>query len=77
MKGLLKKTVYKYFVLGIEKMPINTHLIEHFPRAVHKYGPVWVTSTFGFEGLMGFFKKVVHGTRYHLNQVELEKISCE
>lgn len=45
-------------------MSFNVHLLLHLPDLVYDLGPLWITSCFPLEDLLGKMLKYVHGTRY-------------
>ena len=58
-----------HFSLLVSSMHINVHSVIHMCDFVHRWGPLWCYSTFGFENLNGFIKKRCHGTRNVLPQL--------
>ena len=48
---------------------LNVHSVIHMCDFIHRWGPLWCYSTFGFENLNGFIKKRCHGTRNVLPQL--------
>ncbi|KAJ8683858.1 hypothetical protein QAD02_019650 [Eretmocerus hayati] len=69
-KKVLKEYVSRFQILyGIKNCSSNIHLLLHLVDAVRKFGPLWVTSCFLFEGLNGILKSFVHGTRYAQLQI--------
>lgn len=49
---------------GVRYMSFNMHSLRHLPDLVCDLGPLWVTSCFPFEDLLGTMVKFVQGTRY-------------
>ena len=48
---------------------MNAHSLIHLCDFVHRWGPLWCYSTFGFENFIGYMKKHCHGTRNVLPQL--------
>lgn len=48
---------------------MNVHSLIHLSEFVHRWGPLWCFSTFGFENFNGYMKKHCHGTRNVLPQL--------
>lgn len=44
-------------------MSFNIHSLRHLPDLVYDLGPLWVTSCFPLENLLGIMLKFFHGTR--------------
>lgn len=62
------------FVVDAEKLygksilDFVVHSVLHLPYYVLQFGPLWVTSNFGFEGLLKTIKGNLHGTTYYNEQ---------
>ncbi|KAK0078806.1 hypothetical protein PV326_009124, partial [Microctonus aethiopoides] len=64
-KQLLLAFVSKSQVLYDPKFMVsNVHALLHLPEVVEDLGPLWTTSCFPFEDLLGKMVDYVHGTRY-------------
>jgi hypothetical protein len=72
--GALSKKMNKF----LEKMPkffhsisltVNFHSLVHLPFYAEIWGSLAHWHSFPYERLNGFFKKKIHGTRYHLDQM--------
>ena len=48
---------------------MNVHSLIHLCEFVHRWGPLWCYSAFGFENFNGYLKKHCHGTRNVLPQL--------
>lgn len=65
IKSLLTAFVAKFQTLYNPRyMSFNIHSLLHLSEVVHDLGPLWVTSCFPFEDLLGKMLNFVHGTRY-------------
>lgn len=63
--SLLTAFVSKCQVLYAPRyMSFNVHYLLHLPDVVRDLGPLWTTSCFPFEDLLGRMLNCVHGTRY-------------
>lgn len=62
---LLLAFVSKFQVLyGPKYISFNIHSLLHLPDVVEDLGPLWITSCFPFEDLLGKMVNFVHGTRH-------------
>lgn len=51
-------------------MTFNLHMLRHLPGVVLELGPLWATSCFAFEDMIGCLKQMVHGTQHTALQVK-------
>ncbi|XP_035662855.1 uncharacterized protein LOC118406704 [Branchiostoma floridae] len=54
---------------GEEAQTMNVHLLRHMAYHVKLYGPLFGYSCFGFEHMNGQIKRMVHGTRFVVDQI--------
>lgn len=72
-KQLLLAFVSKSQVLYDPKVMVsNVHALLHLPEVVEDLGPLWTTSCFPFEDLLGKMVNYVHATRYVGLQIHTE-----
>ena len=51
-------------LFGLRNMSFNVHCLLHLADVVLLFGPLWVSTCFGLEGMNGQLANLVHGTRY-------------
>ena len=69
-KSLLTQFVKDFEELyGLRHMSFNIHLLLHLPGVVETLGPAFFSSCYGFEGLNGQLRNLVHGSRYAGSQL--------
>lgn len=66
---LFLKGIQKLY--GDNKMTYNPHVAKHVCRYVRWYGLLWNFSTYPFEDLNGFVKRIIHGT----NKLDIEVVN--
>ncbi|KAK3923500.1 tRNA wybutosine-synthesizing protein 4, partial [Frankliniella fusca] len=64
-RSLLRSFVHDFQELfGVRNMSFNIHCLRHLPDVTLAFGPLWVSSCFGYESLNGRLARLVHGTRH-------------
>ncbi|CAH1244423.1 Hypp7304 [Branchiostoma lanceolatum] len=54
---------------GESPQTMNIHLLRHLVLHVRLFGPLWAFSCFGFESVNGEIKRLVHGTKFVVEQI--------
>ncbi|XP_035663834.1 uncharacterized protein LOC118407465 [Branchiostoma floridae] len=54
---------------GERSQTMNMHLLRHLAHYTRLLGPLWAFSCFGFEGMNGQLRRMLHGTRFIVTQI--------
>ncbi|CAH1275028.1 Hypp9343 [Branchiostoma lanceolatum] len=54
---------------GEEAQTMNIHLLGHLAHFTRLLGPLWAYSCFGFEGMNGQLRRMLHGTHFVASQI--------
>ncbi|KAI8491633.1 hypothetical protein Bbelb_308330 [Branchiostoma belcheri] len=62
---------------GKSAQTMNIHLLRHLAHNTALYGPLWTYSCFGFETMNGHIKRMVHGTRFVVEQITCPMLTAD